>query len=47
MRSPNSIGRVIGVLLVLHLISGLTIPYIILLPLGAALDANVQLTLHR
>lgn len=42
MRSPNSIGRVIGVLLVLHLISGLTIPYIILRPLGAALDANVS-----
>ena len=42
MKSPNSIGRVIGVLLVLHLISGLTTPYIILRPLGAAVDANVS-----
>ena len=42
MKSPNSIGRVIGALLVLHLISGLTTPYIILRPLGAALDANVS-----
>lgn len=40
MKSPNNTGRVIGVLLLLHLISGLTTPYIILRPLGAALDAS-------
>jgi hypothetical protein len=39
MRSPNT-GRLIGLLLLLHLITGLTTPYIILRPLGAALDAS-------
>lgn len=39
MRSPNS-GRVIGLLLLLHLILGLTTPYIMLRPLGVALDAS-------
>lgn len=40
MRSPHSSGRVIGILLLLHLIAGLTTPYVILRPLGAALDAS-------
>lgn len=40
MRSPNNIGRVIGILLLLHLIAGLTTPYIILRPLGAAFVTN-------
>jgi hypothetical protein len=40
MRSPHSTGRVIGILLLLHLIVGLTTPYVILRPLGAALDAS-------
>ena len=40
MRSPNTTGRVIGILLLLHLILGLTSPYIILRRLGAALDAS-------
>ena len=40
MNSPNNTGRVIGILLLLHLISGLTTPYIILRPLGAAFDAS-------
>lgn len=40
MRSPNKTGRVIGILLLLHLIAGLTTPYIILRSLGAALDAS-------
>ena len=40
MNSPNNTGRVIGILLLLHLISGLTTPYIILRPVGAALDAS-------
>ncbi len=40
MRSPNHTGRVVGVLLLFHLIAGLTTPYIMLRPLGAALDAS-------
>ncbi|HEU4712524.1 MAG TPA: DUF4386 domain-containing protein [Pyrinomonadaceae bacterium] len=40
MRSLHTTGRVIGLLLLLHLIAGLTTPYIILRPLGAALDAS-------
>ena len=40
MKSPNNTGRIVGILLLLHLISGLTTPYIILRPLGAALDAS-------
>lgn len=40
MRSPHNTGRVIGILLLLHLIVGLTTPYVILRPLGAALDAS-------
>ena len=42
MRSPHSIGKVIGVLLLLHLITGLITPYVILRPLGAALDASAR-----
>jgi hypothetical protein len=40
MRSPLNTGRVIGILLLLHLIAGLTTPYIILRPLAAAFDAS-------
>ena len=40
MRSPRNTGRIIGLLLLLHFIAGLTTPYIILRPLGSALDAN-------
>ena len=40
MNSPSNPGRVIGILLLLHLIAGLTTPYIILRPLGAAFDAS-------
>jgi uncharacterized protein DUF4386 len=40
MRSPHNTGRVIGILLLLHLFAGLTTPYIMLRPLGAALDAS-------
>lgn len=39
MNSPDT-GRVIGILLLLHLIAGLTTPYIILRRLGAAYDAS-------
>ena len=40
MRSAHATGRVIGILLLLHLIVGLTSPYIILRPLGTPLDAS-------
>ena len=40
MRSPHNTGRIIGILLLFHLIVGLTTPYIILRPLGAAFDAS-------
>ena len=40
MRSPSNTGRVIGILLLLHLIAGLTTPYVILRPVAAAFDAN-------
>ena len=43
MRSPNT-GRVIGLLLLSHLIVGLTTPYILLRPLGAALDASAVIS---
>ena len=42
MQSPHNTGRVIGILLLLHLIVGLTTPYIILRPLGAVLDASAR-----
>ena len=42
MLSPNKTGRVIGLLLLLHLITGLITPYVILRPLGAALDASAS-----
>ena len=42
MRSPNQTGRVIGVLLLLHLITGLTTPYIMLRRLGVPLDASAS-----
>src|SRR5215510_2258075 len=37
MKSPKSTGRIIGLLLLTHLIVGLTTPYIILRPLNAPL----------
>ena len=37
MRSPNSVGRRVGLLLLAHLIVGLTTPYIILRPLNSPL----------
>src|SRR5213080_3569825 len=37
MRSPKRSGRIIGILLLAHLITGLTTPYIILLPLNTPL----------
>lgn len=37
MRSPKSTGRIIGVLLLAHLITGLMTPYMILRPLNAPL----------
>jgi hypothetical protein len=37
MRSPNSVGRRVGLLLLVHLIVGLTTPYIILRPLNSPL----------
>ena len=40
MRSPHNTGRVIGILMLLHLVAGLTTPYIILRPVAAAFDAN-------
>lgn len=40
MRSPINTGRLVGLLVLLHLIVGLTTPYIILRPLGAVLDAS-------
>lgn len=40
MRSRHNTGRVIGILLLLHLIAGLTTPYIILRPLSNAINAS-------
>lgn len=40
MRSAHATGRVVGILLLLHFIVGLTSPYIILRPLGTPLDAS-------
>ena len=40
MQSPRNTGRVVGILSLLHLIVGLTTPYIILRPLGEPLDAS-------
>lgn len=37
MRSAKDTGRIIGVLLILHLVTGLTVPYIILRPLNTPL----------
>jgi hypothetical protein len=42
MHSPNNTGRVIGILLLLHLVTGLITPYVILRPLGTALDASAR-----
>lgn len=42
MRSPHNIGKVVGVLLLLHLLTGLITPYILLRPLGVALDASAR-----
>jgi hypothetical protein len=40
MRSPQSTGRIIGILLLLHLATGLMAPYIMLRPLGEPLIYN-------
>lgn len=40
MRSPNNTGKLIGILFLIHLLTGLITPYIILRPLGATLDAS-------
>jgi len=37
MRAPKSVGRITGILLLVHLITGLTTPYIILRPLNTPL----------
>jgi hypothetical protein len=42
MRSPRDTGRLIGILLLLHLLTGLITPYVILRPLGTALDASAR-----
>ena len=44
MLSPNKTVRVIGLLLLLHLITGLITPYVILRPLGASLDASASVS---
>lgn len=38
MRSAKDTGRIIGILLLAHLVTGLTVPYIILRPLNAPLS---------
>src|SRR5207302_11372430 len=42
MRSPKSTGRIIGILLLLHLITGLTAPYVMLHPLNSPLSFNAN-----
>lgn len=42
MRSPKSTGRIVGVLLLTHLITGLITPYVMLRPLGAPLSFNAD-----
>ena len=42
MRSPKSTGRIVGILLLLHLITGLTAPYIMLHPLNSPLSFNAN-----
>lgn len=42
MRSPQSTGRIVGVLLLTHLITGLITPYVMLRPLGAPLSFNAN-----
>src|SRR5947207_894177 len=42
MRSPKSTGRIIGILLLLHLITGLTAPYIMLHSLNSPLSFNAN-----
>jgi len=44
MRSPRYTGRVIGILLLSHLIVGLTTPYAILRALGVPLDASATVS---
>ena len=44
MRSPKRDGRVIGILLLAHLVAGLTTPYMILRRLGAPLDASANVS---
>jgi hypothetical protein len=42
MRSPKSTGRIVGVLLLMHLITGLFTPYVMLRPLNAPLSFNAN-----
>ncbi len=42
MRSPGSIGRIVGILLFLHLVTELTAPYIMLRPLNEPLSFNAN-----
>ena len=44
MQSPNRTGRVIGTLLIVHLLTGLITPYILLRPLADSLDASAIVT---
>src|SRR5438132_1764477 len=42
MRSPKSTGRIVGVLLLIHLLTGLVPPYIMLRPLNEPLKFNAN-----
>ena len=42
MRSPQSTGRIIGILLLLHLATGLITPYVMLRPLNEPLSFNAS-----
>jgi hypothetical protein len=42
MRSPKSTGRIVGLLLLMHLMTGLITPYVMLHPLAAPLSFNAN-----
>lgn len=44
MRSPNNTGRIIGLLVLIHLLTGLVPPYIMLRPLTTPLSFNANTT---
>lgn len=46
MRSAKSTGRIVGLLLLVHLITGLTTPYIMLRPLTTPLSYNANDPAH-